>query len=45
MIEERALVQKVLEGELQAFRLLIHRHQRLVAHMIGRLVKDSGERE
>jgi len=45
MIEERALVQKVLEGDMQAFRLLIHRHQRLVAHMIGRLVKGSGERE
>lgn len=44
-MEEKALVLKVLEGDMQAFRLLIHRHQKLVSHMIGRLVKGVEERE
>lgn len=44
-MEEKALVRNILEGDMQAFRLLIHRHQKLVAHMIGRLVKGAGERE
>jgi RNA polymerase sigma-70 factor, ECF subfamily len=46
MIEEdRALVSRVLQGDMQAFRLLIKQHEKLVAHMIGRLVKHDGERE
>lgn len=45
MIEERALVHKVLDGDMQAFKLLIRQHQKLVAHMIGRLVKGQAERE
>jgi RNA polymerase sigma-70 factor (ECF subfamily) len=45
MIEDQALVSKVLNGDMQAFRLLITQHERLVAHMIGRLVKHDGERE
>lgn len=44
-MEEKALVLKVLEGDMQAFRLLIHRHQKLVSHMIGRLVKGTEEKE
>ena len=28
---------------MQAFRLLIHQHERLVAHMIGRIVKREEE--
>jgi len=45
MIDERALVRKILEGDIQAFRLLIGQHERLVAHMIGRLVKSAEEKE
>jgi RNA polymerase sigma-70 factor (ECF subfamily) len=45
MIDDRALVTKILEGDVQAFRLLISRHERLVAHMIGRLVKGVEEKE
>ena len=45
MIDDRALVRKILEGDTQAFRLLISQHQRLVAHMIGRLIKSQEERE
>lgn len=44
-MEEKALVRNILGGDMQAFRLLIHRHQKLVSHMIGRLVKGAGERE
>jgi RNA polymerase sigma-70 factor (ECF subfamily) len=45
MIDDRALVQKILEGDMNSFRLLINRHERIVAHMIGRLVKNREERE
>jgi len=45
MTEDQALVSKVLSGDMPAFRLLIRQHERLVAHMIGRLVKHDGERE
>jgi RNA polymerase sigma factor (sigma-70 family) len=45
MNDERALVSQVLNGNLQAFRELIRQHERLVLHMIGRLVKSESDRE
>lgn len=45
MIEDQALVSRVLKGDTQAFRLLIRQHERLVAHMVGRLVKKEEEIE
>lgn len=45
MKDDRVLVSKVLAGDLQAFRLLIKQHERLVAHMIGRLVKSEEDKE
>lgn len=45
MIDDRTLVKNVLAGDMQAFRLLIHQHERLVAHMIGRIVKKEEEIE
>jgi RNA polymerase sigma-70 factor (ECF subfamily) len=45
MMDDRALVSKILNGDMQAFRLLIKQHERLVAHMIGRLVKQDMECE
>jgi RNA polymerase sigma factor (sigma-70 family) len=45
MIDDRTLVKNVLAGDMQAFRLLIHQHERLVAHMIGRIVKKDEEVE
>ena len=45
MIDDQALVNKVLSGDLQAFRMLMQQHQRLVMHMIGRVVKKQEERE
>lgn len=43
MIDDRTLVKNVMAGDMQAFRLLIHQHERLVSHMIGRIVKREEE--
>jgi RNA polymerase sigma factor (sigma-70 family) len=45
MIDDRTLVKNVMAGDMQAFRLLIHQHERLVGHMIGRIVKKEQEVE
>ena len=45
MIDERALISQVLSGDMQAFRLLIKQHERLVASMIRRLVKSESDLE
>ncbi len=43
--EEQQLVARILAGEELAFRELIKQYQRLVAHMVFKLVKDEQERE
>ncbi len=45
MIDDRALVAEVLRGDRQAFRMLIKQHERLVSHMIGRLINKPEDRE
>jgi RNA polymerase sigma-70 factor (ECF subfamily) len=45
MTDDRALVARVLNGESQGFMLLIRQHEKLVAHMIGRLIKNVEDRE
>ncbi|HLF35322.1 MAG TPA: sigma-70 family RNA polymerase sigma factor [Cyclobacteriaceae bacterium] len=45
MVKDKALISAVLQGDQQAFRLLIRQNERLVAHMIGRLVKNREEVE
>ena len=45
MVDDRALVSRVLSGDMQAFRALIKKHERLVAHMVGRLIKQEEDRE
>ncbi len=45
MIDDRALVARVVSGDKQAFRLLIKQHERLVAHMVSRLVDRNEDRE
>jgi RNA polymerase sigma factor (sigma-70 family) len=45
MTDDRTLVSRVLTGDTQAFMLLIKQHERLVAHMVGRLVKSEEDRE
>lgn len=45
MTDERALISRISEGDMEAFRQLIKQHERLVAHMIGRVVKNEEDRE
>jgi RNA polymerase sigma-70 factor (ECF subfamily) len=45
MNDDHKLVARVLSGDSQAFRLLIKQHERLVGHMIGRVVKNQSELE
>ncbi len=45
MIDDKALVSQVLSGDRQAFRVLIKQHERLVGHMIARLIGQQEDRE
>jgi RNA polymerase sigma-70 factor (ECF subfamily) len=45
MIDDRSLVTLVASGDRQAFKLLIKQHERLVAHMVGRLIDRHEDRE
>ncbi len=45
MTDDRTLVSGVLRGEEAASRCLIRKYERLVAHMVGRLVKQDEDRE
>lgn len=45
MIDDRTLVRNVLAGDKQAFKILINQHQRLVVHMVSKLVKKQEETE
>ncbi|MDN5200632.1 sigma-70 family RNA polymerase sigma factor [Fulvivirgaceae bacterium BMA10] len=45
MITDRALVDKIISGDMQAFKLLIKQNERLVAHMVSRLVDNPEDRE
>jgi len=45
MTDDRTLVSRVLAGDMQAFALLIKQHERLVVHMIGRVIKNEEDRE
>lgn len=45
MNSDKALVDAVLSGNRQALRDFIKRHERLVSHMVARLVDDKSDRE
>jgi RNA polymerase sigma-70 factor (ECF subfamily) len=45
MTDDKALVSRVIQGDRTAFHQLIQKHERLVAHMIARIVKDENDRE
>lgn len=45
MTDDKALISRILSGDMQAFRALIKKHERLVAHMVGRVVKHDEDRE
>lgn len=45
MMEDEALISKVLEGDMESFRQLIKQNERLVAHMVSRVVNNPEDRE
>jgi len=45
MSDDQSLVSRIQSGDRQAFRLLIKQYERLVAHMVGRLVSQAEDRE
>jgi RNA polymerase sigma factor, sigma-70 family len=45
MTDDKALIAQITSGDVQAFRQLIKRHERLVAHMVGRLIRQEEDRE
>jgi RNA polymerase sigma factor (sigma-70 family) len=45
MTDDRELVSRITQGDPQAFRQLIHQYQRLVGHMVARLIKSDEDRE
>ncbi|MBS1505147.1 MAG: sigma-70 family RNA polymerase sigma factor [Bacteroidetes bacterium] len=45
MTDDHALVSRIIGGDKQAFRQLIKQHERLVAHMVGRLIDREEDRE
>ncbi len=44
-MEDQELVNQILGGSDSALKLLIDRYQRLVAHMVGRVIDSSMDRE
>jgi RNA polymerase sigma factor (sigma-70 family) len=45
MQSDEEVVERVLAGDRNAFGLLVARYQRLVAHVVARLVRDDADRE
>ncbi len=44
-IDERALVERILNGDREAFLAFIDRYERLVKHVVFRMVNDDRDRE
>lgn len=45
MTDDKALVRQILAGDMQAFALLIRQNERLVSHMVGKVVQNREEHE
>lgn len=45
MTNDRSLVENVIRGDRQAFIMLIEQNQRLVAHMVARVIDNDEDRE
>ncbi len=45
MVDDKKLVSQIIAGNMHAFRTLITQHERLVVHMIARLIKNKEEQE
>jgi len=44
-MNEKQLVQEVLSGSDSALKLLVEKYERLVAHMVGRIVPEGMDKE
>lgn len=44
-MNDAELVQQILNGNSHAFRFLVSKHQRLVAHIVGRIVQQNEDME
>jgi len=44
-MDDRALVSRIIDGDKQAFQELIRQNERLVVHMVGRLIDRLEDRE
>jgi RNA polymerase sigma factor (sigma-70 family) len=45
MTDDRALVSRILGGDMQAFRFLVAQNERLVLHMVAKVVDSAEDRE
>jgi RNA polymerase sigma factor (sigma-70 family) len=45
MVDDKILVSRITKGDLSAFKMLIKQHERLVLHMISRIIKSKEEQE
>lgn len=45
MSDDRVLISRITEGDMGAFRHLINQHEKLVIHMIGRVVRSPEDME
>jgi RNA polymerase sigma factor (sigma-70 family) len=45
MDRERLLVDKIINGDLQAFQQFVEKYQRLVTHMVFRMILNESDRE
>jgi RNA polymerase sigma-70 factor (ECF subfamily) len=45
MMDDKSLAARVAEGNRHAFEVLIRKHERLVAHMVGRIINNSEDLE
>ena len=45
MTEDKALISKIIEGDTEALEQLIKHHEKLVMHMIGRIVVSAEDKE
>jgi RNA polymerase sigma factor (sigma-70 family) len=45
MTDSRRLVRTILTGDKEAFRALVERYQRLVSHVVFRMIPNPGDRE
>ncbi len=45
MYTEQQLIARILQGNLHAFKHLVHQHEKLVRHMVNRLVHNEADAE